>query len=251
MTAALWAARMVPRNANSTPPLPMRLEAIALALLAVFSLTQCTTPHHAGHEEEFKSAVSMGDALTRLKAGNKRYTAEKPATKQDASELRGKVAADQKPFAVVLCCADSRTPPEVIFDQEVGDIFVCRVAGGVADAAVMGSIEYALQHVSSHPCLIVVLGHSSCGAVKAALAGGEAPKNTKTLLSYVSVGGNLPATEKPTDPARVAAAVTNNASHQAQTLVRKSDVIRKLVNEGKVRIAPAVYDLNSGEVTWQ
>lgn len=94
----------------------MKLKAAALALLAIFSLAQCTTPHHAGHEEEFQSAVSMDDALARLKAGNRRYTSEKLAAKPDAFDLRQKVAGDQKPFAVVLSCADSRTPPEAIFD---------------------------------------------------------------------------------------------------------------------------------------
>lgn len=217
-----------------------------LLLIAASVLTNCTTTAPAGHEaHEFKSAVAPQAAQERLQAGNERYANEQQGKQDDPSERRLRFAGDQKPFAVVLACADSRTPPEILFDQQLGDLFVCRVAGSVTDPVVLGSIEYALLHVSSHPSLIVVLGHTNCGAVKSALAGGPAPDNTTKLLRHVHVGDGLPSGKD----AKLNAAVANNTAYQARSLTSNSKVIRDLVEEGKVRIVSGVYSLETGRVT--
>ena len=180
-----------------------------------------------------------------LKAGNDRYVSEHPTEQEDAAELRAVLAKGQHPFAVVLGCSDSRTAPEIIFDQQLGSLFVCRVAGNVTDPVVLGSIEYAVEHL--HSPLIVVLGHSKCGAVTAALAGGHAEGNIGSLLHEVHAGKNLPADKD----AKLDTAIANNAAYHERMLTAKSPVIRKLVNEGKVRVASGVYSLDSGKVTWQ
>lgn len=180
-----------------------------------------------------------------LKAGNDRYVSEHPTEQEDAAELRAVLAKGQQPFAVVLGCSDSRTAPEIIFDQQLGSLFVCRVAGNVTDPVVLGSIEYAVEHL--HSPLIVVLGHSKCGAVTAALAGGHAEGNIGSLLHEVHPGKNLPAGKD----AKLDTAIANNAAYHERMLTSKSPVIRKLVNEGKVRVTSGVYSLDSGKVTWQ
>src|SRR5439155_1280302 len=114
-----------------------------------------------------EAPVTGAQALERLKAGNTRFAADKSNPKNIGKDRRAVLAKGQHPFAVVLTCADSRVAPELVFDQGLGDLFVLRVAGNIADPFVLGSIEYAVEHL--HTPLIVVLGHESCGAVAAAL----------------------------------------------------------------------------------
>jgi carbonic anhydrase len=218
---------------NRTALLPLLFLAAALA--------SCTSP--AG-VHKLNSEVTPSEALELLKAGNRRHVQEHLARRDDPSTRRATLAKGQKPFAVILGCADSRTAPEIIFDQQLGDIFDCRVAGNVTDPVVLGSIEYAVEHL--HAPLIVVLGHTKCGAVAAALAGGEAEGNIGELIHHVHPGSHLPS-----DPAAKSdAGVANNAKYQMQTLTSQSPVIRKAVREGKVAVAAGVFSLETGEVTW-
>ena len=115
--------------------------------------------------------LSWQDALARLKEGNERYVTEKQTNPNNSSERRQSLTGHQAPFAIILGCADSRVIPELAFDQGIGDIFTVRVAGNIANTASLGSIEYAVAHLGVN--LIVVLGHESCGAVTAAIAGGD------------------------------------------------------------------------------
>src|SRR5262249_12500226 len=141
-------------------------------------------------------------------------------------------------------CADSRLTPEFIFNQGLGDIFVLRVAGNLAEPYFLASIEYAVEHF--HVPLIVLLGHEKCGAVGAAL-GAEKPTGILgKLIGEVEVGKDLPADKD----AALAAAVKNNARHQARLLTERSDVIKEHVAKKKVRIVSGVYRLASGEVEW-
>jgi carbonic anhydrase len=117
--------------------------------------------------DEVMAGVSPDDARTQLMQGNARYVAAKMKHPTQSAERRIEVAKGQHPVAVVLGCADSRVPPELLFDQGLGDLFTVRVAGNIADDAVIGSIEYALEHLGA--TLVMVLGHERCGAVQAAV----------------------------------------------------------------------------------
>ncbi len=188
--------------------------------------------------------VTSAQALERLKAGNERFTADKADRKNVGKDRRQELAKGQHPFAVVLTCADSRVAPELVFDQGLGDLFVLRVAGNVADPAVLGSIEYAVEHL--HTPLIVVMGHESCGAVKAALDGGRLEGNLATLIRMIDVGTGLPKEPK----AAFDGGVKNNATRQARLLTTRSDVIKEMAHSRRVEIVPAVYSLSTGKVEW-
>jgi carbonic anhydrase len=217
------------------------LRLVAMGLLAC-SISSCTTRGVGWYVPDHPTPQQ---SLALLKEGNERAVTGHLWGWKTTPELREKLATGQKPFAVVLGCADSRTAPEIIFDQPLGSLFVCRVAGNVTDPDVTGSIEYAVEHL--HSPLIVVLGHSECGAVKAALSGEGAPGNLGVLLHRVHPGIGLPVDKDQ----RVSSAVANNTAYQANSLTATSPVIRKEVREGKVRIVSGVYSLETGKVDWQ
>jgi len=153
------------------------------------------------------------------------------------------LAKGQHPFAIVLACADSRLSPEIIFDQGLGDLFVIRNAGNLLDDHVIGSIEYAVEHL--HVPLIVVLGHTKCGAVTAAVAGGEAPGHLKSIVESLQAAVAM-AKQKPGDP--VDNAVRINARLEANTLTQTEPIVAELVKTGKVTVVAARYDIATGAV---
>src|SRR6476620_4792029 len=124
--------------------------------------------------------VAPDEALGRLKAGNERFVTNKDSASKPVAARRTETAQEQHPFAIVVGCADSRTAPEIIFDQNIGDLFVIRTAGNLVDDHALGSIEYAVEHLGAR--LIVVLGHERCGAVTAALASANAPGHVQSLV---------------------------------------------------------------------
>jgi len=191
-----------------------------------------------------QEAVTPEAALTRLKEGNARFAADKASTRDVGKKRREELAKGQNPFAVVLTCADSRLAPELIFDQGLGDVFVVRVAGNVTDPAILGSIEYAVEHLKTP--LVVVLGHESCGAVKAVLDKGHAEGNLEDLLKRVKVGDDLPQDKE----AALAAAIKNNVIHQTGQLTRQSTLLKDFVDNKRVRLAAGTYSLKTGEVAW-
>src|SRR5947207_5637484 len=191
-----------------------------------------------------KSALTAEQALERLKKGNEKFVADKSAAQDLGAERRRELAKGQHPIAIVLTCADSRVAPEYIFNQGLGDIFVLRVAGNIADPFVLGSMEYALEHL--HAPLVVVLGHTKCGAVDAALGENKPAGNLGKLIAEVHVGKDLPAEKL----AALDAAIANNVRHQAELLPKRSDVVKEFVDHKKVRIVTGVYSLESGKVTW-
>jgi carbonic anhydrase len=211
-----------------------------MTVAVILVLWGLTSPMVFGQE---KTAPTADEALQRLKKGNETFVAG-PAAANVSAERRQEVAKGQHPFAIILTCADSRLAPEHIFNQGLGDIFVLRVAGNIADPYVLGSTEYAVEHL--HSPLIVVLGHSKCGAVEAALGENKPAGNLGKLIAEVHVGKDLPA-EK---PAALDAAIANNVRHQAELLTKRSDVVKEFVDHKKVRIVSGVYSLESGKVTW-
>ncbi len=183
-------------------------------------------------------------AWQRLQEGNKRFAEDKLKHPDLGTTRRLELATGQKPFAVVLTCADSRLTPEFIFNQGLGDLFVLRVAGNIAEPFVLGSIEYAVEHLRVP--LIVVLGHDKCGAVGAALGKEKPTGNLGKLMAEIDVGKELPVTEA----AALRAAVRNNARHQTLLLGERSTIIKEHAATKKVRIVCGVYQLSTGKVEW-
>jgi carbonic anhydrase len=195
--------------------------------------------------------VTADDALRKLMAGNARFVDARllpraPTIKKTREELvRG-----QKPFAIILSCSDSRVPPEIVFDETLGQLFVVRVAGNVVDPVVLGSIEYAVEHLG--PALIMVLGHEACGAVTAAFdADGKAEGNVEAIIELIE-----PAVQKAKDAAKgksraeqVEAAIDRNIDLAAGNLTAQSPLIKDYVDRGKLKIVKGKYHLRTGEVT--
>ncbi len=196
------------------------------------------------------TAAPASDVWTRLANGNARFAAGRPEHPHQDPEWREGLVSGQQPFACVLGCADSRVPPEIMFDQGLGDLFTVRAVGEVLDDAVVGSIEYAAEHL--HVPAVVVLGHAECGAVKAAI---DLVRGTSEVTGSVStVARAIEATVRatPPDPNEsrfVAACVRNQATRIAAELPLRSLAIRTAVEEHGLRIIVAVYDLASGLVT--
>lgn len=183
------------------------------------------------------------EALQKLVEGNKRYVDVKLEHPHQTPARRAELGGGQSPFAIILGCADSRVPPEILFDQGLGDLFTIRVAGNVIDDMVLGSVEYAAAHLNTP--LMVVLGHARCGAVGAAVAGGELEGHLPSLAAAIQ-----PAIDQvkgqPGD--LLDNAVRANASMVTGQLQSSEPVLAELVREGKFKVVAARYDLDSGAV---
>jgi carbonic anhydrase len=207
-------------------------------------------------------AVSPDEALQKLMDGNKRYVENQmTGTKLCDLSTRTSLSKSQKPYAIVLTCSDSRVPPEIIFDKGLGEIFVIRVAGNIPDPVVVGSIEYAAEHLGSP--LIVVLGHERCGAVKATVdAKGKSSgsKNIDAIVKAVAPSVKTAAKDcqackddkKCADTKKdefVECVVEANAKNVAAGLTKSSKILSHLLHENKIKIVAAKYDLDDGIVT--
>ena len=182
------------------------------------------------------------DPLARLLAGNARFRSAMALHPDQSPGRRFSLTMGQHPFACVLTCADSRVPPEVVFDQGLGDLFVIRVAGNIADDAVLGSIEYAASHLNVP--LVLVLGHEKCGAVEAALRG-ERPGHVKSLVR--AIGPAVQAARRlPGDP--LDNAVRQNARLVAGRIRESGPVLRNLVAARRLRVVAARYSLDTSEI---
>ena len=188
-----------------------------------------------------QTTLSPDEALKRLMDGNVRYVAGTlTAFNEDLSLLKAKTAEKQEPFAAVLSCADSRVPVEMVFDQSIGHVFVCRVAGNIAASAVIGSLEYGAAVLGTS--VIMVLGHANCGAVAATMANKAAPGQISGLYPYIrpavdQAGGGLDA------------AIRINARNQAALLQHASPVLAGLGKDGKLKIVAAHYEPATGKVS--
>ncbi|BAZ53801.1 carbonic anhydrase [Nostoc sp. NIES-4103] len=188
--------------------------------------------------------INSNQALGLLLDGNQRFIHQKPKYPHQSLERLRLVAKAQYPFAAILGCADSRIPAEIIFDQGLGDLFVVRVAGNVASDMAIGSLEYATAVLGTQ--LIVVLGHSKCGAVAEAIKNAPLPgrigyivENIKPALAKV----------KPTTGDRNYDAVIANIQYQAQKLPQDSTILAQLLHKGKLKIVSACYDIDTGKVS--
>lgn len=199
----------------------------------------------AGCGSKAPKGVPPQDALKRLAAGNERYVTAKLTHPDLTAERRKAVATAQQPFAAILGCADSRVPPELLFDQGLGDVFVVRVAGNVADDGALASLEYAAEHLGVR--LIVVLGHERCGAVQAAVAGGTPEGHLGTLVRPIQAAvAHSP--KKAGDP--VENAVEANVQAVAAQLRASPPILERLVKNGTLQVRGARYDLDTGRVAF-
>jgi len=176
--------------------------------------------------------------------GNKRFVEGKLLHPNQSTERRTEVTSGQKPFAVILTCSDSRVPPEIIFDQGLGDLFVIRTAGHVVDDIALASIEYAVEHL--YVGLIVVLGHEKCGAVDAAVGGGELTGHLQELVAEIK-----PAVEEAKNEKGdlLTNAVHKNVELVASQLKSSEPILKEFIEHNHLQVIGAYYDLDDGKVT--
>ena len=199
--------------------------------------------------QERQSALTPDEVLADLVAGNERFVAGDTIERDYLAQARA-TAKGQYPKAIILGCVDSRVPPEIIFDQGVGDLFVGRVAGNFENGDLLGSMEFATKLAGSK--LIVVLGHSACGAIKGAAAGAELGNLTASLQNLSEALNNSRAQvgASASNDELVAAIVDENVKLTIRDILRRSPVIREQVDAGSLKVVGGVYDLASGKVRW-
>jgi len=210
-----------------------------LILLTLFSPPTLSTAQLA--EEQ----ITADSVLAELKTGNKHHVAHRYQHPHETLERQRQLVSGQHPHAEILSCSDSRVPPEIVFDQGLGDLFIVRVAGNVASDTEIGSLEYGAEHL--HVPLIVLLGYESCGAVTAAVRGGPPEGHIGSLVDLIK-----PAVEKTrgmsSDP--VSNAVRMNVELVVKQLRTSTPILSELVAHGKIKIVGAVYSIETGAVTW-
>jgi len=188
-----------------------------------------------------QSTLSPSAALDELMAGNKRFTSGKmTGHEQDLAILKAHTEGKQEPFAAVLSCADSRVPVELAFDQTIGHLFVTRVAGNLITPEIIGSLEYGAAVLGTK--VILVLGHSNCGAVAATIQGKAVPGQISSLFPHIQAAVDQAGPD-------LAATTKANAVNQAKLLRQSSTVISAMVKEGKLKVTAGFYDLGTGVVT--
>ena len=189
----------------------------------------------------FQTTLSPEAALNELIEGHQRYrTGKMTAHQHDLQLLRAKNAEKQQPFAAVLSCSDSRVPVELVFDQTIGQIFVCRIAGNVTTPEVIASLEYAAADLGIK--VILVLGHSNCGAVAATIKGSSVPGQISALYPRIRPAVDLAGED-------IEAAAKKNAKIQSTLLSEASTVIGGLVKDNKIKVVTGYYDVTNGIVT--
>lgn len=222
--------------------------AVALGAIGC-GITVAVFAQTAVHTQETQAALSPDQVLTALKAGNDRFVRGEMINRDLRSQVK-QTATGQYPVASILGCIDSRVPPELVFDMGIGDLFVARVAGNYVETDILGSLEFATKVAGSK--VIVVLGHTSCGAVKGACDHVEMGNLTHTLSNIMpavyAVDATGPRTSKNTE--FVNGVVRKNVELNVKNLLERSEIIRGLVDEGSLKVVGAVYDLRTGRVTF-
>jgi carbonic anhydrase len=232
-----------------TAPPAAETGSAAPAPAAANTAETATTPPAAGTshaEAEHPPATGPQAVWEDLLQGNQRFVMGEPQPRLLISS-RQRLVYGQQPKAIILTCSDSRVSPELIFDKGLGDIFVVRTAGNVADPVALGSIEYAAEHL--HAGLLVILGHENCGAVAAAASGEKMPSpNLEAIVSKIK-----PAIEKTrgwaTGDELIHRGVIGNIHQSARDVIANSPLVRESIADGKLVVVKAVYDLKTGEVT--
>ena len=214
---------------------------LSITLLGTNQFVRAADPAHSD-----QPSVAPAEAISKLKEGNGRYTSGNVQHPGQTAERRTELAKTQHPFAAVVSCSDSRVPPEIVFDQGLGDLFVVRVAGNVINDEGLGSVEYTVDHLGTR--LILVLGHQSCGAVKAAretiAAKGKAPGHIESLVTAIK-----PAVEA-TAKDDLETTVKANVRNVVQALRSSTPILKAKVDSGEIQVIGGYYSLDTGAVTF-
>ncbi len=214
---------------------------VIVGLLSASQFAGAADPAHSD-----QPSVAPAEAISKLKEGNGRYTSGTLQHPGQTAERRAELANTQHPFATIVDCSDSRVPPEIVFDQGLGDLFIFRVAGNVIDDHGLGSIEYAVDHLGVR--LIVVLGHQRCGAVQAAketiAAKGKAPGHIESLVTAIK-----PAVEA-TAKDDLDTTVKANVKNVVQALRSSTPILKAKVDSGEIQVIGGYYSLDTGAVTF-
>ncbi len=214
---------------------------IAVSLVGGSQFARAADPAHPE-----QPTVAPAEAIAKLKEGNARYTSGNLQHPGQTTERRAELTKSQHPFAIILSCSDSRVPPEIVFDQGLGDLFIVRVAGNVLNDEGLGSIEYGVEILGAR--FIVVLGHQSCGAVDAAMktvaAKGKAPGHIQSLVTAIKPV--VTATPKGDLDTMIKA----NVKHVADALRSSTPILKAKVDSGDIRVIGGYYSLDTGAVTF-
>jgi len=197
-----------------------------------------------------QKSTTPDDAIARLKTGNERFTAGKSVNCDLMAQVK-QTASGQAPFAAIVGCIDSRVPPELVFDQRIGDVFCARVAGNIVNTDIVGSLEYSTQVVGAKA--IVVLGHNSCGAIKSAVDDVKLGNITALLKNFQPALATLNKADGRRDSHNgplVQKVAEANARLTAAGLTKRSPIIKALVDAKQLKIAAAMHDIATGKVTW-
>lgn len=233
------AVRFVPEAAEGRASLCLAV--LSLLLLSGWGCTAAPEP----------AIMDAKDALAILQAGNARFargTELHPHT--DAIRRHELAQHGQHPYAAIVGCSDSRVPVEIVFDQGLGDLFVIRVAGNVIATDEAGTIEYAVEHMQIP--LVIVLGHSNCGAVTAVVNGSHEHGSILRLVEHIRPAVEQVRSRHPglSDEALVPLAVEQNVLHSMEDLIVHSEVVREALNAGRMQLLGAVYDIDTALVRW-
>ena len=214
---------------------------LVVGLLSSNQFARAADPYHPE-----QPGVAPADAISKLKEGNGRYTSGNLQHPGQTAEQRKELANTQHPFAAILSCSDSRVPPEVVFDQGLGDLFIVRVAGNVINDEGLGSLEYTVDHLGTR--LILVLGHQRCGAVDAAretiAAKGKAPGHIQSLVTAIKPVVEATAKED------LDATIKANVKHVVDALRSSTPILKAEVDSGKIQVIGGYYSLDTGAVTF-
>ncbi|MFB3765460.1 MAG: carbonic anhydrase [Methanotrichaceae archaeon] len=193
-----------------------------------------------------KSAVTADQAVQKLIEGNARFASGRAIHPDQSAERRAEVVSSQHPFAVILSCSDSRIPPEVVFDQGIGDIFVVRTAGQVIDNVALGSIEYAVEHLNVP--LIVVLGHDSCGAVNATVQGGKPEGHIGSLVEAIKPAVDEARNKIRSQDQLLNVSIDNNTKNIVKSISSSEPILSEYIKNGRLLVIGGRYHLDSGKV---
>jgi carbonic anhydrase len=199
---------------------------------------------------EAQAAITPAKALSMLKQGNKRFVSGNMTNVDYAAQVK-QTSAGQFPFATIVSCLDSRIPPAIVFDRGIGDLFVARVAGNFVNDDILGSLEFAAKLAGSK--IIVVMGHNECGAVKGACDGAQLGLLTTTLANINPAVRAVAGKYSPANSSNgkfVQAVAEMNVELNLQKLLDRSVVLREMIDKGEIALVGAMYDINTGKVTF-
>jgi carbonic anhydrase len=223
---------------------------LAAGLPFASTAVQAQSPECAVFTPDRQKSTAPDEAIARLKAGNERFTAGKSINCDLMAQVR-QTASNQSPFAAIVGCIDSRVPPELVFDQRIGDVFCARVAGNIVNTDIIGSLEYATKFAGARA--IVVLGHNSCGAIKSAVDNVRAGNITALLRNFRPALATLTRADGRRNSHNyplVQKVAEANVRLTAASLPKRSPIIKALVDAGQLKIAAAMHDITTGSVTW-